>query len=145
MKRAWKQKSIQAVSCLFCLIMWRYGPKLDGTEFSGGWLTGPLLTLYNSGTLLYGTALLLTFIFRRISAAITIVASLLCLLLYAYFVAPGHFRWVFRRAEFEVPSRANFVWNDWAIVGILALAIAAYVSFRSLMVSEVRDSQNPGT
>src|SRR5579864_9746616 len=92
-KRAWKQKSIQAVSCLFCLIMWRYGPKLDGTEFSGGWLTGPLLTLYNSGTLLYGTALLLTFIFRRISAAITIVASLLCLLLYAYFVAPGHFRW----------------------------------------------------
>ena len=85
----------------------------EGTEFIGGWLTGPLLNLYDVGTFLFVPALLLAFFFRRIAAAFALTASLLCLPLYLYFVAPGPFRSVFR-GEYSVPLQASFVWNSWA-------------------------------
>src|SRR6266567_7289402 len=100
---------------------------LAGTEFSGGWLTGPLLNFHILGGLLLAPALLLSFFFRRIAAAIAIAASLLCLPLYFYFVAPGAFRWVFRRAEFSVPVEASFNWNTWMVAEIVTLAVTACV------------------
>lgn len=138
-----KQKLMQAAACLLCAIMvWNYGSDLEGTEFSGGRLTGPLLDLYDIGSLLFILALLLTFFLRRIAAAITILASLLCLPLYLYFTAPGLFRRVFR-GPWSGPLQTNFVWNRWTIMRILTLAIAASVGFRSFLVSGERTSQNP--
>ena len=90
MTRDEKTKLAQAAACLVCaVVVWRYGSDLEGTEFSGGWLTGPLLDMKDVGTLLFVLALLLTFVYRRIAAATTLVASLLCLPLYLYFTTPG--------------------------------------------------------
>jgi hypothetical protein len=132
-------KFTQVATCLLCTaVAWRYesiiGP-LEGTEFGGGWLTGPLLHLYDIGAVLLFIALLLVFFFRRIAAVITILASLLCLPLYLYFTAPGPFRRIFYWVYFESPIQSSFRWNTEAVVGILTLAIAAYVGFRSFLAA----------
>jgi hypothetical protein len=136
------QKLAQAVTCLLCaIVVWRFGSNLEGTEFSGGRLTGPLLTLYDVGGLLFILSLPLALFYRRIAAAITILASLLCLPLYLYFATPGLFRLVFG-GEYSVPLQTNFVWNRWTIFGILVLAIAAYAGIRSFLVLGEKRSQN---
>jgi hypothetical protein len=136
MSKDLKQKLAQVAVCVLCIILlWGYGSGLEGTEFSEGWLTGPLLHMNDVGTLLFIASLVLTFFFRRIGAAVTILASLLCLPLYLYFTAPGPFRRVFG-GIYSVPLQANFVWNRSNIMGIVALAIAVSVGFRSFLVSE---------
>jgi hypothetical protein len=133
MTRDRKIKLTQAAACLLCaVVISRYGSDLEGTEFSGGWLTGPLLDMKDVGSLLFVLALLLMFFYRRIAAATTLIACLLCLPLYLYFTAPGPFRWVFR-GEYSVPLQASFVWNKWNITGIVALTIAACLGIRGLL------------
>ena len=62
MTRDGKTKLTQAAACLLCaVVVRRYGSDLEGTEFSGGWLTGPLLHMKDVGSLLFVLALLLTF------------------------------------------------------------------------------------
>lgn len=142
MNRDLTQKLAQAAACLLCAIMvWNYGIGLEGTEFSGGRVTGPLLDLYDIGSILFILAVLITFFLRRIAAAITILATLLCVPLYLYFTAPGLFRRIFRGPWAE-PLQTNFVWNRWAIMGIIILSIAASVAFRSFLISGERKSQN---
>jgi Na+(H+)/acetate symporter ActP len=85
------------------------------------------------GAFIFIPALLLTFVYRRIAAAIAIAASLLCLPLYLYFVAPGPFRWVFR-GEYSIPLHANFVWNSQAVVAIVALVMAVFFGVRNLTI-----------
>jgi hypothetical protein len=133
MKRDGKIKMMQAAACLLCaVIVWGYGSSLEGTEFSAGRLTGPLLDMVDVGSILFVVALVLTFFYRRIAAATTVLACLLCLPIYLYFTAPGPFRWVFR-GEYSVPMHASFVWNKLDIVGIVVLVIAACVGIRSLL------------
>src|SRR4051812_29327377 len=99
----------QAVWCLVCaVVVWRYGYSLEGTEFSGGRLTGLLLNMKAIGALLFVLACAIVFFHRRIAAGIAILACLLCLPLYLYFAAPGSFRWLFR-GEYSVPLRAGLV------------------------------------
>jgi hypothetical protein len=95
----------------------------------------------DAGSILFVLALLLTFFYRRIAAATTCIACLLCLPLYLYFTAPRPFRRVFR-GEYSVPLQASFVWNKWAITGIAALAITAYVGVRSLLFPGDSQSRN---
>lgn len=126
-------KTLQAASCLLCVILvWDYGDRLDGTEFTGGSVTGPVFNMSNIGMLLFVVALPMTFVSRRISGAVAFAASLLCLPLYLYFTVPGPFRWVFR-GVYKVPLYANVVWGRWSIIGILALGIAAGLGFRGLL------------
>jgi hypothetical protein len=126
------KKTCLAASCLLCLIVgWRYGFNLDGTEFSGGRLTGRLLNLNDVGTLLFIPALLVTFFYRRIAAATSLTASLLCMPLYLYFIAPGPFRWVFR-GEYKVLLQANFVWDGWTVLEMLPLAVAMSLALWNL-------------
>jgi len=68
---------------------------LEGTEFSGGWLTGPLLWMAEIGIGLFLLALVVAFIHRRVAAAIGFAASLFCLPLYLYFTAPVPFNQIF--------------------------------------------------
>src|SRR2546422_3391021 len=102
---------------------WRYSLVLDGTEFSGGAVTGPLLSFEQAASYLFVLALVLTFLYRRIAAVATIVACVLCLPFYMYFIAPGPFRRVVRNVGFKgewlVFGRADFVWNGWAIAGMI--------------------------
>jgi hypothetical protein len=107
--------------------------RLEGSEFSGGSVTGPLLDLYNSGTLLFVAALVLTFFYLRIAAIIAMAASLVCLPLFLYFTAPGPFRRLFP-GEYSVPLQARFVWNKFNILGMFILVLAMFVSIRSLWI-----------
>jgi hypothetical protein len=52
----------------------------------GGWVTGPILDISQIGTFLFIAALPMTFVSRRILGAVTVLASLLCLPLYLYFL-----------------------------------------------------------
>jgi hypothetical protein len=132
----------QAAVCLSCIaIVWRYTAVVEGTEFSGGRVTGVLLHMQDAGSMLFVIALLLAFLYRRIAAAVTLVAFLLCLPLFLYFTAPGPFRAVFG-GEWSVPLRTGFIWDDRTIVGIVVLVIAAWVSLRGLRIAGDAQSRN---
>jgi hypothetical protein len=123
----------QAAICLLCaFLVWRYGSPLEGTEFSGGRISGPVLDLSEIGILLFVVALPMPFVFRRISGAVTLLASLLCLPLYLYFTIPGLFHWLFR-GEYTIALQAGVVLGNWSIIGILALASAASLGVRGLL------------
>jgi hypothetical protein len=96
---------------------------------------GPILDSLDRGSLLLVLALVLTFVRPRIAAALSIVASLLCLPLYLYFTAPGPFRRVFG-GEYSVPLEANFVWDRSAIFGVLAVAAALCTGIWNLRTVE---------
>jgi len=131
-----KQKLMQSLICFSCAIVaWRYPSGLEGTEFSGGWLTGRLLVMCAVGSLLFVAALILTFFSRRISAGIALTACLLCLPLYLYFTAPGPYRWVFK-GEYSVPLQSRFVWDTGSVIGMFLLGIAVFVCTRALLTAD---------
>jgi hypothetical protein len=139
------QKLGQAASCLLCVIVaWRHMDDFGASEFSGGWLTGTIFSMFDDGSLAFILAWLLTFFFRRIAAAIALMASLLCLPLYLYITAPGPFRSVFR-GEYSVPLQTNFVWDRWAAFGILTLVVATCVSIWNLKTPAFESKPSPGS
>jgi hypothetical protein len=145
MARFGKQELWQAASCLLCLAMaWVHLDYLGNSEFPGGWLTGSLFTLADYGSDLFIPAVVLTFFFRRIAGGVAVMASLLCLPLYLYFIAPGPFRWIFK-GEYSVPLRANFVWNTWAMAGIASLIVAIVICLRSFSAAPPRIDATPGS
>src|SRR5262245_1255777 len=91
-----KQQLWLAVGCAACLaFVLRNTSGLEGTEFSGGWLTGRLLSMADIGTVLFGLALIVTFRTLHIADVLGLVAGLLCVPLYLYLVAPVPFTEIF--------------------------------------------------
>jgi hypothetical protein len=130
----------QAGVCFVSGVMvWGYGTSLEGTEFSGGRLTGLLLDMRDVGLLLFVLALLLTFFYRRFAASITLIACLLCLPLYLYFTYPDLFRRTFPNAKWSAPPPATFLWDDWTVVGIVMMMLTAYVGICGLRRMESKD------
>jgi hypothetical protein len=85
-----RQKVWQAAGCLLVQSSrFRFVSDLEGTEFSGGSITGPLLRMQDVGSNLFFIVLPLTFFLRRIAAAVILLASLLCLPPYLLSTAPG--------------------------------------------------------
>jgi hypothetical protein len=73
------QQVYQAGSYLICVFLaLQITSGLEGTEFSGGWLTGPLLSMEDTGTVLFIVSVVLTFVFPRVAAAIGLASSLPC-------------------------------------------------------------------
>jgi hypothetical protein len=143
MKRSKKLEMLQAVSCLLCFILaWAYLDDIGASEFSGGWLTGPLFKMADYGCTLFFLSLFLTFFLRRIAGVTALVASLLCMPFYLYFLAPGPFRRVFK-GEYSVPLQTSFVWNTWAIAGILSLLLAIVVSLPCLAAADCQSIPAP--
>jgi hypothetical protein len=131
------QKMWQAMACLACIVLTRRcSADLGPSEFCGGWLTGPILTMFDVGGLFFVGALIVTFLYPRIASVIALAACLLCLPLYLYFTMPGAFRWVFR-GEYSVPLPSGFVWNRWILVGILSLCATAYICVRAFSARRV--------
>ena len=105
MKKNVRRNLTQAAACLICAIpAWRYSIVLEGTEFSGGTVTGPLLSFEGAAAELFVLGLVLAFLYRRIAAVVTVAACVLCLPVYLQFIAPGPFRWVVRNVGFKGPS-----------------------------------------
>jgi hypothetical protein len=125
-------QAIQGGSFLLCVYLsWQVTRGADGTEFSGGWLTGPLLSMANSGTVLFVLALVLTFFLPRVAGGIGLASSLLCVPLCAFFIAPVRFAQVFARGhEFTVQPTAGFHWRVWPVTTLLAVAFACYLCIR---------------
>ena len=143
MGRFGKQEFWQAGSCLLCLaIAWIRLDDIGASEFIGGRVTGSLFTMADIGSFLFIPALILTFFYRQIPAGIALMAALLCLPLYLYFIAPGPFRWAFK-GEYSVPLRANFVWNNWAIAGIISLIVVTFICLRSFSAFNTKMEPTP--
>ena len=139
MKKNVRRNLTQAAAYLICAIpAWRYSIVLEGTEFSAGRLGGPLTAIEDAGAYLLVLALVLTFLYRRIAAVVTVVASVLCLPFYLYFTAPGPFRRVFK-GQYKLLVSADFVWDTWAVGGIVSVAIALYVCLVALLVRNERN------
>lgn len=132
MEKTVKQRFVLFACCLLgAILSWRYSLKLDGSEFSGGTVTGPILTMQNVAAYLYGAAVLVTLRYRKIGAGTALAASALFLPMCLYQLAPGIFRKFFR-TEFSIPVPGPVSWDAWAAAGITVLAVTVYVSVRNL-------------
>jgi hypothetical protein len=131
MKKLSNQKVWQAIACLACAsVLWIHLNDFGASEFSGGRFTGKLFTMVDLGLLLFLVALLLTVFFPRVAAIVTLAATLLCLPFYLYILMPGPYRRIFK-GEYSVPLQRPFVWDNWAVVGVLSLVIAALLSLQT--------------
>jgi hypothetical protein len=132
MEKLSKQKLWQAAACLACVgLLWISLEREFGlTEFFGGSLTGRLFAMADFGFLFFLMALLLTIFYPRVAAALVLAAALLCLPFYLYILMPGPYRRIFK-GEYSVPLQRPFVWDNWAVVGVLSLVIAAFLSLHS--------------
>jgi hypothetical protein len=122
---------------------------LEVTEFSGGWLTGPLLLMTEIGTVLFALAFIVAFLFPRIAAGIALVSLALCLPLYLYFIAPVHFNQIVGSGhEFKVPPSKDFHADVWALAGLLILAVTGYLCLHGFrhnrnLTSDAQPPQSP--
>jgi hypothetical protein len=122
-----KEKMLQAIACFACVaVLWIHLDDYGASEFSGGWLTGPLFKMVELGSVLFLLALLLTFFLRRTAATTALAATLLCFPFYLYVLMPGPFRWIFK-GEDSVPLYRPFHWDNWAVVGVFSLLFVAQI------------------
>jgi hypothetical protein len=128
-----------AASCLAgVVIVLRNTSGLEGTEFSGGWLTGRLLSMADIGAVLFVLALVVTFWLRRIAEGLGLAASLLCLPLLLYVVAPVPFNEIFGFGHpLTAQPSGGFHRDPWAIAGLAVLAFTAYLCLRGLSRSRL--------
>src|SRR5271170_36019 len=91
------RKLLQALGYLLCAIpAFLISGERDGTEFSGGTVTGPMLSSAEIAIVLLLLALALTFVWLRVAAVCALAAAVLCLPLYLFLIFPGIFQWIFR-------------------------------------------------
>jgi len=126
------QRKLQWLGSILCLaMMWKVALPMEGTEFSGGRVTGPLLNMADAGILLFAVSLITSFWFRRTSAMLGLGASILSLPLCLLLLAPGPFR-RFAGGEWSVPLQSSFVWNKWTIALIVLLVSTAILCLSNL-------------
>src|SRR5690242_20675647 len=111
-------KLLLSASCLACATMSFKFDYLEGTEFAGGHITSHLLDAYDIGSLLFLLALIFAFIKLRNASICALLACLLCLPFYFYFLAPGIFRKIFV-GEYSVALTSAFVWDQWVFIDIV--------------------------
>lgn len=135
LKKPTIKQALQAGGLLLCAVLALHITSgLDESEFSGGWLTGPLLSMADDGTLLFIAAAIMTFFFQRVAAVMGIASSLLSLPLYCFFIAPIPFAHVFaRNHEFKVQPTAGFHWHTWPMAALLTISVACYVCIHTLV------------
>ena len=137
-----RQALLQAVGCLLCsAVAWKHQIDLDGSEFNGGRLTGPILVMHGIGSILFVLALLLSFLHSRAAAVGALVASILCVPLYLFFTFPSLSRQVFP-GEYSVPLQALSC-DRWSVVEILSILFMLYLCYRSLSSQPNRSVVTP--
>ena len=116
---------------LACWLTLRNTRLVDGSEFSGGWLTGPILTMCEIAIVIFVVGIVLAYSFPRLAAVSGLLASLLSIPFLLYFIAPGPFRAVFK-GEYSVPLQSNFVWSRWSVETAIAILIVMAMSIWNL-------------
>ena len=92
------------------------------------------------GSTLFLAAIVLTFFLPRIAASIALAAAILCFPFYLHVLMPGPSHWIFR-GEYSFPLSRAFYWDNWAVVGVLSLLVAAILSI--CCYSKVRADKEP--
>jgi hypothetical protein len=134
MKSITKQRLWQAAVCLVCLVLvFRECGIAGPTEFSGGYITGPVFRMADWGWVLFFLGLPVAIKFHRIASVIFLAASLLCLPMFSFIVLPGYFDKVFH-AQSSIPLQSKVNWDMMSILTVLSLAITFYLSLRNLLV-----------
>jgi hypothetical protein len=126
-----KGKAYAGVCVVCALVGGLFAFPLGASEFGGGTVTGPLLSLHGFSLFLFLLSAVSMFFLPRIAAAIGLCAVAASLPLYLFFLAPGLFRAVFG-GEWSVPPIGRFAWNARAAAAIAASLFAAVTSVRSL-------------
>ncbi len=138
MMRSRTFRLLQSGACVVCTIpVWRYSARFEGTEFNGGQITGPLLQAADISILLFVLGLILTFFALRLSAFVTVSASLLALPLFLYATCPGPFRYIFK-GSYSAPAPHAFVLDSPSLIGMTAIALALLVSISNMFAPQPR-------
>ena len=125
----------QAISCLLCVF---FALKItdglaSGTEFSGGRLTGPLLSMAAHWKLFFVIGLVVTFVYPRVAAVVGLASSLLRLPLFLFFIAPVPFNQVFGFGhELKVQPSPVSTGRIWTATGLLTLAVTSVLCVRRI-------------
>ncbi len=105
--------------------IWWITDGLDGTEFSGGYITGRLLDGAFIGIITYMISLVTLYWLPRVSAAFSLAASACCLPLLLYFFAPRPFRWAIHltlpAVDWSTPVFQAVVWSRFTVLPLLAV------------------------
>ena len=127
------KKLLHSIACLICMaISLKMTAGLEGTEFSGGTITGPLLSMADIGIVLFTLSLLFGFWSARIAHSLSAIASLLCLPLALLDFAPGPFRRVVG-GLWSVPLTSNYVVNAWTAGWLIVLLAMLFFSGVSIL------------
>lgn len=128
--RSGKRTLMQATGSVICLAFtWRLTYGLGATEFSGGTITGPLLSMSDVAILLFLVSTILVFWLPRTTALLTALACLLSLPMCLLFLAPGLFRRIAGGA-WSAPLQSNFMLTTstvgWAVMLIVTFGVAIW-------------------
>lgn len=128
--RSGKRMLIQATGSVVCLAFtWRLTYGLGRTEFSGGRITGPLLSMSDFAILLFLVSTILVFWLPRTMAFLAGLACVLCFPLCALFLAPGPCRKIVG-GVWSVPLQSNLVLTastlGWAVILIATFVVAIW-------------------
>lgn len=105
---------------------------LDGSEFMGGTVTGPIFKMCEAAIVFFIVGIALAYPWPRIGSVLGLVASLLSLPILVYFIAPGPFRAVFK-GEYSVPIQSSFVWDTWSLPPAIAVLTLILISVWNLL------------
>lgn len=130
------------MSLICAVLVWFYTLPLDGSEFSGGRITGPILKFANLGVVFFGGAAILTLVRGFLGGLAGLIACLLTFPIYLYVVFPGPFRTLFR-GDYSVPLRSSVAWDFNSALGMLALTLAAVGSLNLLLTRSAPEQDPP--
>ena len=121
-----------AISLICMIVVWLFTAPWDGTEFSGGRVTGLLLHMANLAIVFFVIAGVLAFVRGVLGGAACLIGCLLAFPIYFYFVLPGPFRSLIR-GEYSVPLRSSVAFTFSSALGMFALTLATFFSVRVLL------------
>lgn len=107
--------------------------RLDGSEFSGGWVTGPLHLMVEIGAGLFFLALPLSLKFPRVAAAFALVAAALSLPIFLFFFFPFLFVQIFA-GEWHSRPTPGLHWDPTILAALLTLLGTAAECVQTLFV-----------
>ncbi|MGH9520996.1 MAG: hypothetical protein ACRD3E_00530 [Terriglobales bacterium] len=126
-----KKLVLFAILTVGCIFNFWSGWGFDGTEFTGGTITGPILRMSEDAFVLFVGGMIAVWFLPRVASILGLLAGLLSTPLVVYVVAPGPFRHVFR-GEYSVPLQSSFYWNGWWLLAGITVVAAMAVSLWNL-------------
>jgi len=131
MEKSAKEKMWRAFACLACTVVpWIHLDDFRASEFSGGWLTGPLLGMAELGSLFFCGSVASDYFPSTNCLHYRPCGRATLFSFYLYILMPGLYRRIFK-GEYSVPLYRPFHWDTWAAVGVLSLLFVAVLSVRS--------------